>query len=392
MGALEGLLRDPRGCDVALRVLHTIKGNAGMLQLPPITLTAHATEALLQSLRRGQRPLDEEALMAVRGALGVLMRMLDDLDTGIRLTLPPAKLLALLERLAAGERDGERTREVVASARRLADSTRRMVRQDAARRSTRSIAYARVQVPLLDRLRKDTEALAGPLDALRRRAALDPTLEVISAELDQLVCSIGDGLRRAQQRPIGRIWAPLESMTRSLAHELGKRVQLVTRGDATMIASQQADALRDAITQLIRNACDHGIESPAERAALGKAERGTIELSACYEGDQLRVEVRDDGRGVDVDVLRERARVRGLKSGDELARADHQQLLELLFQPGFSTREQASDVSGRGVGMDLVLERISEIGGSVELASTPGAGTICTLRISPPGGAPSTQD
>jgi two-component system chemotaxis sensor kinase CheA len=167
-------------------------------------------------------------------------------------------------------------------------------------------------------------------------------------------------------------------MLRDLAGKLGKKVELVTQGEATELDKGLVEKITDPLTHLVRNSCDHGIELPAERLARGKPEHGTITLVASHQGGSIVIEVRDDGRGLNRAKLLKKARERGIEAPDTLS---DQEVYGLIFAPGFSTAEQVTDVSGRGVGMDVVKKNITALGGTVEIDSAEGYGMTVRVRL-----------
>lgn len=195
-----------------------------------------------------------------------------------------------------------------------------------------------------------------------------------SAQLDEEV----RGLRHV---PLAQVMSHYPRAVRDLAHEQGKRVRLVHAFGNVEVDRVLLTALSEPMLHLIRNAVDHGVESPAERAAQGKEREAVIWLAAEYVGDGIRVIIRDDGRGIDPDVLRQKAMERGLLSADRATNMRDQEALALIFEPGFTTRDQVSDLSGRGIGMDVVRRQITEVGGYIEVESQPGQGTAISLML-----------
>ncbi len=168
-----------------------------------------------------------------------------------------------------------------------------------------------------------------------------------------------------------------------MSRELNKKVELVTRGETTESDKRIVDLLFEPLLHLVRNALDHGIESPEQRRRVGKSEVATITMQASRTGDRLMVEVIDDGLGIDPDIVKRKARERGLLAADELAALSDEQAVNLIFSAGFSTAAEVSDISGRGVGMDVVRTTVERIGGRVSLASRVGAGTTIRLDLPP---------
>lgn len=178
--------------------------------------------------------------------------------------------------------------------------------------------------------------------------------------------------------PMQTVFSRFPRMLRDLASKLGKKVELVTQGEATELDKGLVEKITDPLTHLVRNSCDHGIESPAERCARGKPETGTITLAASHQGGSIVIEVRDDGKGLSREKLLRKARERGLHAPDSLSDGE---VWNLIFEPGFSTAEVVTDVSGRGVGMDVVKKNIAALGGTVEIDSAEGHGMRVAVRL-----------
>ena len=178
--------------------------------------------------------------------------------------------------------------------------------------------------------------------------------------------------------PMSTVFSRFPRMLRDLANKLGKKVELVTQGEATELDKGLVEKITDPLTHLVRNSCDHGIELPAERLAKGKPEHGTVTLVASHQGGSIVIEVRDDGKGLNRAKLLAKARERGIDAPDSMSDQD---VYGLIFAPGFSTADVVTDVSGRGVGMDVVKKNITALGGSVEIDSAEGYGMSVKVRL-----------
>lgn len=186
---------------------------------------------------------------------------------------------------------------------------------------------------------------------------------------------------QTRMQPIGQVWAKMPRVVRDLANQLGREVNLVTEGHDTELDRSLLEALKGPLTHLVRNSLDHGIEPPGERIAAGKPAAGTLSLKARHESGQVVVEIIDDGQGIDPAKVAETAIRRGVITPEQAARMETKELIGLLFRPGFSTATTVTNVSGRGVGMDVVRTNIERIGGTVDVTSQPGQGTTCRVRI-----------
>jgi two-component system chemotaxis sensor kinase CheA len=199
--------------------------------------------------------------------------------------------------------------------------------------------------------------------------------------LNHVTSELQESVMTTRMQPISAAWSKLPRLARDLAVELNKKIEVVTHGAGTELDRQVLEMIKDPLTHMIRNAADHGLEAPGERAKAGKPETGRITLSARHEGSQILIEVADDGRGLQAAKLRAKALTRGLLTPADAASLSDAKIHQLIFHPGFSTAEAVSGISGRGVGMDVVRTNIEKIGGAVELSSVEGRGTRFTIRI-----------
>ena len=209
-------------------------------------------------------------------------------------------------------------------------------------------------------------------------SALYQQLSAGLADLERNTRDLQEAVMSIRMIPMSMVFNRFPRMLRDLAGKLGKKVELVTQGEATELDKGLVEKITDPLTHLVRNSCDHGIELPAERAAKGKPETGTITLVASHQGGSIVIEVRDDGRGLNRDKLIRKARERGIEAPDSMSDQD---AFALIFAPGFSTAEVVTDVSGRGVGMDVVKRNITALGGTVEIDSAEGYGMTVRVRL-----------
>jgi two-component system chemotaxis sensor kinase CheA len=221
-----------------------------------------------------------------------------------------------------------------------------------------------------------TDILSGKTDTETLRA-----LDEATSHLDLLVSDLQNAVMKTRMQPIGRLFQKYPRVARDMARQLGKNIDLVLEGEDTELDKTMIEELGDPLIHLIRNAVDHGLESPAERRAAGKSETATVKLSAQQVGDHIRLSISDDGRGMRPDVLRQKALQKGLIDADTAANMDDRHALQLVFMPGFSTKEQVSNFSGRGVGMDVVKTNIQKLNGRIEIKSVIGEGTTFTISL-----------
>ena len=282
--------------------------------------------------------------------------------------------------------EGRRSTDKVTSVGSGATSGRRVEEKSAARESTIRVDTARLDQVLnlsgeigltknrLTSLRADILAGRNDTDTLH---ALDQAV----SQLDLLVSDLQNSVMKTRMQPIGRLFQKYPRIARDLARQLGKDVELALVGEETEVDKTMIEDLADPLVHLVRNAVDHGVESPEERLAAGKPAKSIVRLEARQEGDHIVLIIADDGRGMSPERIRSKAIEKGLIKEEEANTLDDRQSLNLIFLPGFSTLAQASAVSGRGVGMDVVKTNIQKLNGSVEIRSEPGKGSVFFISL-----------
>ncbi len=241
----------------------------------------------------------------------------------------------------------------------------------------------RVNVSRLDSVMN----LVGELVLVRNRLTnlgahlKDEELKKAVANLDLVTADLQNGVMQTRMQPIRKVFSRFPRLARDVGRSLNKEIDLVMSGEDTDLDKNLVEALSDPLVHLVRNAMDHGIEPPEEREASGKPRMGTVRLSAEQEGDHIIISISDDGAGMDPEVLRNKAIAKGVITSDQASKMSDQECFDLIFRAGFSTRDQVSDISGRGVGMDVVKTRIASLNGNVEIDSRKGEGTIIRVKV-----------
>ncbi|MCF6268245.1 MAG: hybrid sensor histidine kinase/response regulator [Melioribacteraceae bacterium] len=240
----------------------------------------------------------------------------------------------------------------------------------------------RIQVDLLDKLMR----LAGELVLIRNQQVLITGNQSSSARknsqrLDLVTTELQEAIMMTRMQPAGNIFNKFHRVVRDIGKNLNKQIEIHISGNEVELDKTILESLADPLTHIIRNSCDHGIESPEVREAAGKTSQGNIWLSAFHEGGQINIQIKDDGKGIDPDVIRIKAFEKNLKTEEELDAMSDKEISNLVMLAGFSTAEQVSSISGRGVGMDVVREGIERLNGSIELESVKGEGTTLNLRL-----------
>ena len=429
MVALERAPADRDSLNAVFRGFHTIKGGAGFLDFVAMVAVCHAVEDRLNAARDGSAPLDAAAFDGVQQGIDLLVDMLQAISAGLD---PEPAPQALLDALRAGASAAPAPVPVTVPAPVAAAAGAASAGDDIddldfealldslhgaggvpgatpaaaptppptpppappapPRAAPPSRPPAAVEPPdvtvRVDVRRLDAMVnLVGELVLARNRLKTlrprlrDDDLDRAVASLDVATSRLQGAVMTARMQPVGRVFSRFPKLARDVARQLDKQVQLDVAGADTELDRNLVEALADPLVHLVRNAIDHGIETPEARRRAGKPEQGVVRISAQQEGDHVAIEVRDDGAGIDPDRIRRKAVDKGLIDDDAAARLSAEECLQLLFLPGFSTRDEVSDLSGRGVGMDVVQSRIRELSGSVQIHSEPGAGSRFAIRV-----------
>jgi len=239
----------------------------------------------------------------------------------------------------------------------------------------------RVDVTLLNRMMNLVGELVLTRNQVLQATSADPNMTVLSRRLDMVTADLRESVMKARMQPVTNIFSKMPRIVRDLAQTLHKKVRIQMEGQETELDKSLLEAIKDPLTHAVRNSLDHGFELPALRETLGKDPEGTLKLKASQEGSHVLIEISDDGAGIAIEKVRDKAIERGLTTVERAAQMTDRELLQMIFLPGFSTADKITNVSGRGVGMDVVRTNVEKIGGKVELDSRPGKGTTMRMRI-----------
>jgi two-component system, chemotaxis family, sensor kinase CheA len=401
---LLALEKDPSSKETLqsiFRVMHTIKGTCGFLGFSKLERVAHAAESLLGDLREGSlavSPPIASALLTTGDALRTMLGLIE--RTGADGEEDYLHLVATMERLrhpggAAGPQrvpsvlpvprkgPADRPKEPVVETGARSDPSPTQAETPAAPTSVTE-TNIRVDTHVLDNLM----TLVGELVLARNHISqitatgdAEPALTAAAQHLNTITSDLQEGVMRTRLQPIHSAWQRFPRVVRDLAIALGKRVRVETEGDDTELDRTLIEAIKDPLMHLVRNAVDHGIETTAEREAAGKPVEGLLRIAASHEGGQVTIKLQDDGHGIDLDKVRARAVERGVLTAEAASRLSTRDAIDMIFRPGFSTADAVTNLSGRGVGMDVVKTNLARIGGTVDVATEAGVGTTYTLKI-----------
>ncbi|MGH8504764.1 MAG: chemotaxis protein CheA [Stenotrophobium sp.] len=428
---LEQRPDDSQLLNAVFRAFHTVKGGAGFLQFTNMVTLCHAAEDVFNGLRNGKIKLDGALMDAVMQAVDQVQAMMAQASSGTVTAAAPAELIerlhafasaqpapvvevvkvaaavaapatsagdaisddefeALLDSLhGTGKGPGATTPEPPAEAKPAAVAPTVAASAPAApvpvpaKPAAPADTSIRVDTQRLDRMMN----LVGEMVLVRNRlktltaVAVDEELAKTIRQVDFITRSLQDAVMQIRMLPIRKVFSRFPKVARDVARSLGKQVEVELIGEDTDLDKNLVEALGDPLIHMVRNAVDHGIEMPEQRQRCGKPVAGKVVLAACQQGDHIVITVSDDGAGMDAERLRNKVVEKGLMDAAAAARLSNSECFQLVFMPGFSTKEQISDLSGRGVGMDVVKSAITQLNGSVKVDSVLGQGSRVEIRV-----------
>jgi two-component system chemotaxis sensor kinase CheA len=366
--AWEAAPQDRARLDSIFRFVHTVKGNCGFFEFPRLEALSHAAEDALADVRAGRRQPDARLVSAVLAVIDRIGELIEVIAAGQ--PLPDGDDADLIEALKPGSEAPAAAAPAAAAA--------------AAVPGTAAPRTIRLSVDLLDRMMSGVSDLVLARNELARRLRdghADVAVDSAFERLSGIIAEMRDAITRTRMQRIESLFIGLPRMVRDLSAELGRQVLVDIDGGDVELDREMIEMIRDPLTHIARNAVDHGIEAPIDRLKAGKREIGLLSVSARQSGNQILIDIVDDGRGIDGRRLVEKAIAAGIVDSAEAARLSPKEQLNLIFEAGLSTAREVTSISGRGVGMDVVRSNIERIGGVVEVESKPGQGTRMTLRV-----------
>jgi two-component system chemotaxis sensor kinase CheA len=412
------------------RCIHTVKGTSGFLGFGKLESVTHVGESLLSDLRDGKKTLTPVITSALLELVDAVRAILERIEaSGQDGDEVYADLIERLTKLQEADGPVAVEKKPVSPRKKRAPKVAERASEDAvapsgapaaALAATRAAANA--PTPDASHAPRPAEAPAAPAsrpvaDEVRSTQTADSNIRVDVSLLDKLMNLVGElvlarnqilqftasqndtafvatsqrlnlittelqeGVMKTRMQPIGNVWSKFPRVVRDLAIACDKQARLDMEGQETELDKTIIEAIKDPLTHIVRNSVDHGLERPAERVAKGKPAEGRLLLRAYHEGGQVNIEISDDGAGIDPERIRQKALQRGVITLDQASRLSDREALSLVFLPGFSTAEKITNVSGRGVGMDVVKTNIERIGGTVDIYSVLGQGTTLKIKI-----------
>jgi two-component system chemotaxis sensor kinase CheA len=420
---LVELEKHPQDADLLgsiFRTIHTIKGACGFLSFSTLEGITHKAESLLSQLRDGKRKLTPSLVSLILETVDATRKVLasietcgkegslafEDLTERLRAaaelkveaevpsnpaksgldTAPSIKVEPPAEKNSPVPQETIQPVNEIVEDRRKGDDRRKdegRREEDVERHSAAVDSNIRVGVGLLDKLMD----LVGELVLTRNQILQfntereDAALNATSQRLNLITTELQEGVMKTRMQPIGVVWNKFPRVVRDMAVALGKNIQLEMDGAETELDRTIIEAIKDPLVHLVRNSCDHGIELPEVRLSAGKPPQGILTLRAFHEGGQVNIEISDDGAGIDVTRVKQKALENGLLRPEQAEKMSDREAINLIFEPGFSMAKKITNISGRGVGMDVVKSHIEKIGGVVDVFSQPGEGSTVKIRI-----------
>ena len=398
------------------RSMHTIKGTCGFFGFDKLEKVTHIGENLLVKLRDGEYSMTEEIATgllamvdAVRAMLleisthghdgtkryASLIKMLSELkDHGkfeSTISIPATAAPAAVVALASEEKAAASALEAVSTPAEAkpeftavkAPSTEPDLTAVDKSQATVVEASIRVDVPVLDSLMNLVGELVLARNQIVEYVGSHENTQVVAAaqRLNLITSELQEGVMQTRMQPIHSVWAKLPRVVRDLSRACGKQISVEMEGKSTELDKSLIEAMKDPITHLVRNSVDHGIEMPEQRLAAGKPAEGILLLRAFHEGGQVHIEISDDGAGIKAERIKQKAIENGVVTAEQASRMSDQEICKLIFLPGLSTAEAVTNISGRGVGMDVVKTNIEKISGAIDLDTEVGRGTVFKIRV-----------
>ncbi len=441
---LEQSPNDPDLLGNIFRVMHTVKGTCGFLGLPRLESVAHSGENILGKFRDGELAVNDEAISLILEATDIITEIVgviaetgeepegDDSDLKKRIESyiesggadrsvkdDPIKEDTVLKTPDLDEEidfdpipvsqpwspnqdSDEETKKAAeieekakkikaeldaAQAKKKPKPEQENPGKPAKTEPVKAVQSVRINVDVLENLMTIVSELVLTRNQLLQvhrnsdKAGQNDEFQGPLQRLNLNVSELQDGVMQTRMQPVGNAWTKLPRIIRDLSKDLGKKIDLVMEGEDTELDRQVLELIQDPLTHMVRNSADHGIESPEERMAAGKPEKGTVKLSAFHQGGHIIIEIKDDGKGLNTERIKAKALENMVMTEDELENCSLNQIHNLIFAPGFSTAKEVTAVSGRGIGMDVVRTNIEKIGGTVDLTSVEGEGSTFRIKI-----------
>jgi two-component system, chemotaxis family, sensor kinase CheA len=391
--------------DEIFRAVHTVKGTSGFLSLEQLNQLTHHFEEVLNLLRKGKLDFQPAMMDVMLAAFDQMKALVEQVVNGHLVEVDLGPIIAQLESVSSGTISDESSVPAAVTTEEANDVADDLDSRDepdsqdepsapaasAGKRRDLASETIRVDVGRLDNLlnlvgelvlgRNRLSQIVSDIDFAAPDERHQRELEETRSQIDFITTELQSAIMHTRMVQIGRVFNKFPRVMRDLAKEFGKQINLEIEGEETELDKSLIEEIGDPLVHLIRNAADHGIELPSERAAQGKPEAGTVRLAAAHEGNHIVITISDDGAGMNPEVLKQKGIERGIMTAREAAEMSDAEAFQLIFRAGFSTAKTVSKVSGRGVGMDVVKTNITRLNGTISIQSAPGEGSTFVLRL-----------
>jgi len=380
------------------RAAHSMKGSAGFLGFTRLVEVAHHAESILNKMRQREMTVERSVVDTILEAVDLIKLLLTDIketgsDAHVEVSAVLSKLAAVLHQDLGPRLPAQALGEILVRDTVVAEDVldKALKKQEPKPLGSEEDQTIRVETRRLDHVmnlvgelvlgRNRMMKLSTGLEQSHESDPLVRELAETLGRLDLVTSDLQTAVMKTRMLPIRKVLGKFPRMVRDLSNKVGKNVGLELVGEDTELDKSVIEEIADPLVHLIRNAIDHGLETPEERRAAGKPEQGTVKLEAAQEGDRIVIRVSDDGGGMSVEKIKAKALSRDLVTPQEISTWGRREIINLIFQPGFSTAENVTDVSGRGVGMDVVRTNISRLNGTVEVDTDEGHGSTVTIKL-----------
>lgn len=398
---LVQLEKDPANAELLNRIfrsIHTVKGSASFLGFEQLVAVTHKGEDVLNRLRKGELTITPQLMDTLLLSIDMVKLLIDDIRADQVVERQIGPIVDALVRITEGEASTGPVDETPAA---VGNTEEQSALQPADKPALSDKKNGKTDDPDNNTVRIDTKRLDDLMNqvgelvlernrmvqlnddhhAERNTGLFSEELSKLTKRLSFVTTEIQAQVMKMRMIPVEKVFKKFPRIVRGLARDLGKEVELEIFGEETELDRSIVDQLADPLVHLIRNALDHGLELPADRVAAGKSRQGTLTLGATHEGNHIVISIADNGKGVDTDKVARKAMEKGLVTQEQLDMMTQKELLDLIFLPGFSTMEVTSDLSGRGVGMDVVKTNIKKMNGIIDIRTEAGHGSEFLLRL-----------
>lgn len=391
---LEKRPDDTELLNAIFRYVHTIKGTSSFIGFEQMSELTHKFEDILNKLRKGELKVRPDIMDVMLEAFDLMKILLSKLEAKDLSPIEIENVVAKFEKISRGEIIGDEESSEIKIEQDLSENNEKLTEEQSTSQKAQTKVIdktIRIDVERLDELmnlvgelvlgrNRLSQIISNVVERFEGETLARELIDTVS-QVDYLTSELQNVVMRARMLPIAKVFSKFPRLVRDLSREMNKEVELFIYGEDTEVDKSVIEYIHDPLVHIIRNAIDHGIEPPEERKKLGKPEKGKVILKAEHEGNYIVISVEDDGRGIDPEKIRKKAIEKKLVTEQEAMSISDKDILNFIFIPGFSTASKVTNVSGRGVGLDVVKANITKLNGMIDVQSTPGHGTKFILKL-----------